>query len=134
MKITARILNNPALRCDDSGKRFVLCEEMRYEVAVGKETVMRGAVPAGSSTDFASIPDMANWLVPKLGKYNLPAVLHDHFYKTGLVGKDLADRIFLAAMKAAGVKWWRRELMFVAVRYGGWPAWWAHRKADKETT
>lgn len=133
MRVSVRILDNPALRCDDSGSCFQLLDPMRCEALVQPLAgepwpVLKLVVPSGFITDFASIPRLFHPLLPKLGRYNRPAILHDWLYAAAVVGKDLADRIFLAAMEATGVSLPRRELMFVAVRYFGWIVWRHHRR------
>jgi hypothetical protein len=82
-------------------------------------------VPQGYVTDFASVPRPFRWLVPKSGKYNQAAVVHDYIY-TNLyrtLTKDQADQIFFDAMQELGVVRWKRKLMYFAVRIGGRGNW-----------
>lgn len=76
-------------------------------------------VPAGFDTDLASVPRPFWVLVPPYGKCTGPAVLHDylclHRRRLGMTRKQV-DIEFLAAMTAAGVRPWRRKLMYWAVR------------------
>ena len=37
-------------------------------------------VPKGFTTDLASIPRAFTWLIPKLGRHLVPAVVHDYCY------------------------------------------------------
>ncbi len=37
----------------------------------------RFVVPAGFRTDFASVPRLVAWLIPRYGTYTLAVVLHD---------------------------------------------------------
>ncbi len=60
-----------------SGKRFRLHHEFTYLWQWGLRSV-RITVPAGAVTDFASIPRFARMLIPKLGRYNKAAVIHDY--------------------------------------------------------
>lgn len=87
----------------------------------------RVSVEAGFETDFASIPRFARMLIPKLGRYNKAAVLHDAAYQDRIefyiFNRRDSDRLFLAAMVALGVAPWKRRLMYWAVRLGGWAAW-----------
>ena len=39
------------------------------------------AVPAGSDTDFASVPRIFVWLLPRYGRYTKAAILHDHLWR-----------------------------------------------------
>lgn len=84
-------------------------------------------IKAGEKTDFASIPWFARWLIPKSGKYNQAAVVHDKmcrdfkydrckpFYATH---KQRCD-IFLEAMVVLDVPIWKRKLMYAAVYISG---------------
>lgn len=82
-------------------------------------------IPAGFVTDFASIPRFARMVIPKLGRYNKAAVVHDAIYQGVVPGFNRygADQAFLAGMVALGVAPWKRRLMYWAVRLGGWAAW-----------
>lgn len=92
-------------------------------------------VPKGYITDLSSIPRLARLVIPVLGRQNGPSVIHDYIYEpmnpevTGdghqLIGwtKTQADKLFLLAMKANGVSWMRRNVMYMAVLLGGWHAW-----------
>lgn len=73
-------------------------------------------VPKGTKTDFASVPRGFRWLISRVGKYGKAAVLHD--YLCGLEGfpRKEADQIFLEAMKALGVGWFKRRTMYFGVR------------------
>ena len=77
-------------------------------------------VPAGTVTDFASVPrvPLAYWLFA--GVAQGAAVVHDHLYSGGFVPRKVADDVFLEAMEACGVSAWRRLPMYWAVRaFGG---------------
>lgn len=63
--------------------------------------------PAGSVTDFASIPRALWWLLPPAGFYGPAAIIHDYMYRTGQtagghwrrsVTRREADAAFLRAM------------------------------------
>lgn len=92
-------------------------------------------VPAGYRTDLSSIPRLARSIIPVVGRQNGPSVLHDYIYEPldndrpegehqlqGWTKRD-ADALFLAACKAAGVNWLRRNIMWAAIRFGGYRAW-----------
>jgi hypothetical protein len=86
-------------------------------------------VPEGFVHDFASIPWLAQWLIPVVDDHNWPAVVHDWCYKNkgkldGLtMTRADADALFLAGLKAMRVNFFRRWAMYSAVRVGGWAAW-----------
>lgn len=76
-------------------------------------------VPAGFETDLASIPRAFQILIPVNGKHRKPAVIHDYLYANRIGKRGRADSVFLEAMKSVGVSWWKRRLMYAAVRVGG---------------
>lgn len=80
-------------------------------------------VPAGFTTDFASIPREFWAILPPTGKYGKAAVIHDYLYVMGgdigrgwakFTKKD-ADRIFYEAMGVLGVNQFVRWTMWKAV-------------------
>lgn len=86
-------------------------------------------VPTGFETNFASIPRALWSLIPKRGKHDWAAVLHDAAYEGQLrtaegqrmhLIKSLADRLFLEALIVRKVGKRTRQLMYDAVKkYGG---------------
>lgn len=86
-------------------------------------------VPTGFVTDFASVPRIpfAYWLAGGAG--DAAAVLHDFLYRFRNlfpfpdVTRRQADMVFLEALAASGVTYWRRQLMYFAVRLFGVFAW-----------
>jgi hypothetical protein len=82
-------------------------------------------VPEGFKTDFASVPRPFRSVIPKSGKYNQAAVVHDFIYihQTERFTKKEADLIFLDGMKVLGVKKFKRCIMYIAVKYFGKGNW-----------
>jgi hypothetical protein len=82
----------------------------------------RFVVPAGFRTDFASVPRVVTWLIPRFGAYTLAAILHDWLVSTGIrtgaVTARQADGIFRRVMRESGVPVLRRWLMWAGVRWG----------------
>ena len=78
-------------------------------------------VPAGSDTDFASVPRIFVWLLPRYGRYTKAAILHDHLWRDlatkGEISWVDADALFQRAMRDLGVPFLRRWLMWTAVRW-----------------
>ncbi|MEN8040285.1 MAG: DUF1353 domain-containing protein [Actinomycetota bacterium] len=97
--------------------RWRVEEDLVYE---GKRESL--TVPTGTPTDFASVPALLRWFIPKYGRYNKSAVLHDHLCVESAAGRFSradADGIFRRSMREVGVGYLRRRLMWVGVRWGG---------------
>lgn len=73
-------------------------------------------VPAGFVTDFASVPRLVTWLLPRYGDYTRAAILHDYLWVRDDVTKRDADGLFRRAMRELGVSVPRRWMMWAAVR------------------
>ena len=112
------------------GNRFKLFHSFTYH---WKRYNIDIQVPKGFVTDFASIPRLLRIFIPKLGRYNKAAVLHDRAYQKHYVRlnkydwflfirKD-ADLLFLDAMTDLGVKKWKRNIMYKFVRIFGFLSW-----------
>jgi hypothetical protein len=91
-------------------------------------------VPQGQLTDFASVPRVFVWLIPRYGRYTLSAILHDHLWRelvpAGVLSYRDADRTFREALGSQQVPVLKRWLMWAGVRYGalvkpgGLAGWW----------
>lgn len=78
------------------------------------------AVPEGFETDFASVPRIPIAYTLAGDTAHAPAVVHDYLYSDGSVERNVADAVFKEAMQVSGVPWWRRQMMWAAVRvFGG---------------
>ncbi len=82
-------------------------------------------IPIGFETDLASIPRSFMGLIPVNGRHRNAAILHDYLYvaQPEWCSRSMADSIFLEAMTVLGESAWRRQLMWLAVRVGGWRYW-----------
>jgi hypothetical protein len=76
-------------------------------------------IPKGFLTDFASVPRLFTWLVPRSGQYTKCAVLHDWLLETQAVSRCDADGLFRRTMREIGVAVLRRRVMWAAVRVAG---------------
>lgn len=85
-------------------------------------------VPAGMLTDLASVPRLARSFVGRVERHLEAAILHDYLYSAwqdrdgGIPDekeREFADRLFHAAMAAAGVSWLKRGSIFKAVDWLG---------------
>jgi len=77
-------------------------------------------VPVGFHTDLASVPRPLWAFIPPYGRYIRAAIIHDYLYIKGGLPRRGADRVFLSLMKTDGVPFWKRTLMYAAVRGFGW--------------
>jgi hypothetical protein len=81
-------------------------------------------VPAGFSTDFASIKVLHNAFLFVLfalvsGYGNYAATVHDWLYTTRQISRKRADAVLYRALRAEGVARWRAWLFWTGVRIGG---------------
>lgn len=114
------------------GDNWIVCSDFKY-YSDGPITYFGDGiliVPAGSTTDLASIPWLFRRILPKSGKYNPAAVLHDAGYNGYLktnygqsinLIKPYCDQLFLEAMEVAGVNGRTRKMMYEAVKHFGKP-------------
>jgi hypothetical protein len=72
-------------------------------------------------TDFASVPRVLVWFLPRYGLYTLPAILHDHLWRVeapkGHITYRDADATLRRAMRERGVPFATRWIMWAAVRW-----------------
>lgn len=91
-------------------------------------------VPAFYQTDGPSIPRLFRSLVPVTNIEWAASVVHDYLYENNIGSRRDADRIFRAGLAYTRARWglswvgkiryWvKHQLMYVAVRVGGWAVW-----------
>lgn len=102
-----------------------LLKELVYQSASLRAAIV---VPKGFVTDFASVPRLPITFALTGDTAHEAAVVHDYLYQTHRAGgcaieRAQADGVFLEAMEATGIPWWRRRLMWSGVRIGGWGSW-----------
>lgn len=127
------LIDAPDGRAETKGGRctWKLAAPIAYDVGAegSGETI---TVPAGATTDLASVPRLAWSLFPPDGPWLKAAVLHDVLYRTaGLADRPglrtravpysraECDAIFREAMEVLGVPAWKRSVIYAAVRMGG---------------
>ena len=81
-------------------------------------------VPAGFSTDFASIKVLHNAFLFVLfalvsGYGNYAATVHDWLYTCGQLSRKDADAVLYRALRAEGIARWRAWIFWAGVRIGG---------------
>ena len=87
-------------------------------------------VPQGFTTDFASVPRPVVWLLPRYGHWTQSAILHDYLWSLARSGQFNfydADGLFNRSMRELGVPFWRRWIMWTAVRFAAGPGTWFAR-------
>jgi hypothetical protein len=127
-------------------KEFFVTKDVVYSLVADGSVLGTMAVPQGFTTDFASIPWYARWLIDSMGLCTYPALLHDYLYeKRGdlyikvsnewrgvadnqeiirvTFSRESVDAVFLTMLKTYGVRWWKRNLMWIAVSLFGGKQW-----------
>ena len=120
----------------DGGERFRLLEAAGYW-----DTRLGGIIVpeclADFDSDFATVPTLFTWLIPRSGQHLPAAVIHDGLVNIGrdeqgrpvakrsyvvsgdaAVPRTEADRVFRDALRDLRVPWLRRWLMWTAVTTG----------------
>ena len=117
---------NTAILAPYSSDKWRMIEDLDY--LADDKTFIR--IPHGFVHDLASIPVPLNLFVRVNGRHREASILHDWLYnQKGLISqfKRLnrleSDAMFLEAMKSGGVGWFKRNMMYYAVRVGGFIAW-----------
>lgn len=98
-------------------------------------------VPKGFKSDWASIPQAVQSVIPRNGLWDWAAWIHDllygyngavpiiradgHVFVSGL-DREGCDLVLLEAMRVKGVEEWQQKTIFEAVRLGGESAWAGH--------
>jgi hypothetical protein len=119
------IFRSPLIFDDENGLPYTLVVDLAYESDVLGRRV---TVPAGFKTDLASIPRGLWNILPKSGRYDRAAVVHDFLYATNGVTRKQADQVLSEAMTYLKVPAWQRRLIYAGVRVGGWKPWNAYRR------
>ena len=98
------------------GGSFRLDKPLRFYSAILNEII---EVPKGFVADSYSVPRLFAFLVHKADRR--PAFIHDWLYDPN--GPDVtqrqADRVLLEAMKAAGLSWLQRRIIYRGPRVAG---------------
>ncbi len=95
------------------------------------KTFERVEAPIGFVTDFASIPGAFWSLLRPDGNYAFAAVIHDYLYWTQQLPRDIADQIFLFAMRDLEIEPVVATTIYDAVRVFGGSAWEGNAKLKK---
>jgi hypothetical protein len=106
----------------DDGKWLLLSS---FEYHLGSlQSKERIIVFPGFKTDFASVPRIFWNIYPPYDKhYGKAAVLHDAMYESKMFKRSKCDGVFKEAMKILGASIVTRNIIYLAVRLGGWTNW-----------
>ncbi len=96
-----------------------LVEPLEFSLTLNDAGGLAVTVPRGYVTDFASVPRLFWFIVPPTGAWCPAAVVHDYLYQVPTCSRFLADAVFREAMHQLGVPFWRRVMMYYAVRLFG---------------
>jgi len=114
------VLQQPALETFAEGQHFKLIRPLVVRFGEGADSLV---VIAGFVSDLASIPQVAQSLVSKLGPHIRAAIVHDYLYWTQGCSRHEADAIFSKMMKDLGVPTLNRWALSFAVTNFGKKAW-----------
>lgn len=96
---------------------WYLEKELKYRSTLLGRVI---TVPVGFVTDFASVPRQLPFAYALYGSTaNASAVVHDYLVRRSQVRWKRAAQVFLEAMEAEGVSWWKRIPMYLGVRLAG---------------
>ena len=112
----AEFIKIPPLEIGDKGE-WILAGELVYKSDLLDEPVI---IHTGFETDLSSIPRILTPVFPINGRHRAAAIVHDYLCLEGEVGRKLADRVFLEAMRVSEVSSWRRYLMYAGLRIANW--------------
>ncbi|WFU40133.1 DUF1353 domain-containing protein [Bradyrhizobium sp. CB82] len=104
-------------------RMYFLLRPIRWEPNPNQSGYKAVTVPAGFTTDFASIPQVFWSLLPPDGEYTYPAIVHDYLYWSQAGSKEDADSIFQFGMEDFSVAAPTISAIYNAVRLFGKTAW-----------
>ena len=114
---------NPILEIDPVNEphRLRVWRDFRVSFKLdGRDTVL--TIPAGTLTDFASVPTLFQNMFPSIATHMAAAVVHDYLCISKMWTHRIAAEIFLEAMRASRTPEAAAIVMYQAVLFGG-PKW-----------
>jgi hypothetical protein len=97
------------------GEWFCLLEDLTYIDEDGRSYT----APAGTLTDFASVPRPAWWIFPKNGKHSKAAVIHDRLCTERRIASPTVHAILRRAVRACRCHRVTQWSFWLAVRLFG---------------
>jgi hypothetical protein len=111
--------NPPIVYPLPTGDAWELREPFWFSWAGEGHPMIHETVPFGFVTDGLSIPRFYRWRFSPTGRGFRAALAHDYLYRTGIVPRDVADRVFRDGLAFCGVGAWERGLMWATLRVVG---------------
>lgn len=118
-----RYLTEPGYDPAEKGE-WELEQPLAYETNSGEVI----SAPAGFKTDFYST-GIFEVFVNSRAESPYPSGTHDYLFVIQDRSRKEVDDIFLEAMEAMSVPKWKRTLMYLGVRAGGWIPWNKNKQA-----
>jgi hypothetical protein len=81
------------------------------------------SVPAGTITNFASVPRIFWSIISPVDTHGKAAVLHDYSYEIHYDSRKRCDKIFAEAMEVLGVEKYKIDIIYQMTRTFGWNTW-----------
>lgn len=78
-----------------------------------------GRIAKGFKTDFASTPRILWPIFPPQAEYSMAAIVHDNLYRTHVLKRRKADKVFYSLMRHLDVPAWKAQTMYRALRWFG---------------
>jgi Protein of unknown function (DUF1353) len=101
--------------------RFMLADDLWVEIRSGDapHQLKKVVIPKGFLTDLASVPRMFWPIFPPWEQYGPAALLHDYLYSQRSWSRKQSDESFKLVMGQLGVSSFTRNMIYIAVRFGG---------------
>lgn len=87
---------------------WILTDDMTFTIGCSQFVINKG-----THTDLATVPKWARWLVPKRGKWDRAAILHDKHWRGG--ARKIANMMMVEIMKQDDVSLWHRFWINLAI-------------------
>lgn len=99
---------------------FEVVHRFHVQIPMGSAGHIDLDIPAGTLTDFASVPRVAWPLVFPLDRHvSVGALVHDALYVAAFP-RASADGMLRLVMEYYGAPWWKQWRVYYAVRLFGW--------------
>jgi hypothetical protein len=113
----------PRVFKEGSRRVAAVAQPFGFVCEIARRERLAVVVPSGYVTDFASIPRAVHFIISPFGKHAEAAVIHDWLYTLGTPkdrkGRRTADKAFVKALRLLEVNFFKRQIMYWAVRLGG---------------